>query len=65
MLKQVLNAKKTDKLVVYDGFNHLFQHASTSFPNEYGDIEETFSEEVLADIIYWINALESQPNNKR
>lgn len=57
MLKQTLKIKKNDKLIIYDGLNHLFQHAKTGFPNEYGDIEETFSDEVLTDIIDWINDL--------
>lgn len=39
---------------VYPGLNHLFQHAATGLPTEYGDIEETISTEVLADIAAWI-----------
>lgn len=39
---------------VYPGLNHLFQHAETGLPTEYGDIEETISAEVLADIAAWI-----------
>ena len=37
--------------------NHLFQHCTTGMPDEYGDIEETFSEEVLQDIVEWIEKL--------
>lgn len=39
---------------VYEGLNHLFQHADTGSPNEYARIEETISPEVLADIADWI-----------
>lgn len=39
---------------VYPELNHLFQHAATGLPTEYGEIEETISPEVLADIAAWI-----------
>lgn len=39
---------------IYEGLNHLFQHAGTGSPNEYAQIEETISPEVLADIADWI-----------
>lgn len=34
--------------------NHFFQNADTGLPNEYGEIEETMSPEVLEIILYWI-----------
>ena len=37
--------------------NHLFQHCKTGLPAEYGEIEETFSPEVLKIITDWINGL--------
>jgi len=39
---------------VFPGLNHLFQHADTGLPNEYGEIEETMSPEVLETISEWI-----------
>ena len=36
------------------GLNHLFQHCTTGSLNEYADIEETFSPEVLKIISDWI-----------
>jgi uncharacterized protein len=42
---------------VMPGLNHLFQHTSTGLPTEYGDIEETFSPEVLKIMSDWILAL--------
>lgn len=39
-----------------DGLNHLFQHAGTGLPNEYGLIEETFAPEALAAMTEWILA---------
>jgi hypothetical protein len=36
------------------GLNHLFQHASTGLPNEYGKIEETLAPEVLERVSAWI-----------
>ena len=41
----------------YDGLNHFFQHAVTGKLDEYGQIEETISPEVLSDIIAWIKSL--------
>lgn len=45
---------------VYPGLNHMFQHASTGMPDEYGRIEETFSTEVLCDIVKFINSTVKQ-----
>ncbi len=41
----------------YPGLNHLFQHCTTGLINEYGNIEETLSPEVLSDIASWIKGL--------
>ncbi len=41
----------------YVGLNHLFQSASTGLPQEYGELRETFSPQVMADLIDWIKAL--------
>lgn len=38
----------------YEDRNHLFQHCQTGLVNEYGKIEETFSEDVLKDIEAWL-----------
>lgn len=42
------------KVKVYDGLNHLMQHAVTGDVEEYGQIEETISPEVLSDIVGFI-----------
>jgi uncharacterized protein len=39
-----------------EGLNHLFQHAETGAPAEYGTIEETFAPEALSAISEWIGA---------
>jgi hypothetical protein len=36
------------------GLNHLFQHAPTGSPTEYGGIEETMAPEALTAISDWI-----------
>lgn len=41
----------------YIGLNHLFQSAETGLPQEYGSLRETFSPQVMADILAWINSL--------
>ena len=38
----------------FQNLNHLFQNCETGLVNEYGNIEETFSEEVLSEITKWI-----------
>jgi pimeloyl-ACP methyl ester carboxylesterase len=43
--------------VSFPGLNHLFQHCKTGLPAEYGEIEETFSPEVLKLMSDWILAL--------
>ena len=39
------------------GLNHLFQHCSTGELAEYGKIEETFSPDVISEMISWISGL--------
>ena len=38
----------------YPGLNHLFQNCKTCTAQEYAELEETFSVEVLSDIATWI-----------
>ncbi|MDE5745058.1 MAG: alpha/beta hydrolase, partial [Paramuribaculum sp.] len=45
------------KIVSYNGLNHLMQHAVTGDVEEYSSIEETISQDVLADITTFINTL--------
>jgi fermentation-respiration switch protein FrsA (DUF1100 family) len=40
----------------YEGLNHMFQPATTGAISEYGAIETTFDEAVLADMAEWISA---------
>jgi hypothetical protein len=56
-LKQLLQPSKKHLIKEYPGLNHLFQHCTTGLPNEYAQIEETISPEVLQDIAEWINSL--------
>ena len=39
----------------YPELNHMFQHAATGLPDEYGEIEETIAPVVLQDIYSWLN----------
>jgi uncharacterized protein len=45
------------RTVKMQGLNHLFQHCKSGMPSEYGNIEETFSPEVLKIMADWINGL--------
>lgn len=58
-LRRSLLSNKRNLIKEYEGLNHLFQHCQTGLPTEYATIEETFSEEVLNDIIAWIKKLMS------
>ncbi|HUQ10845.1 MAG TPA: alpha/beta hydrolase [Steroidobacteraceae bacterium] len=50
-------AKNRDvTLQTFPGLNHLFQHAKTGAPSEYGAIEETMSPEVMNATAQWILA---------
>ena len=40
--------------IEYPGLNHLFQKCNKCDISEYGDIEETFSTDVMFDIVKWI-----------
>ena len=48
------SGNKSIKTMNLPGLNHLFQHCKTGLPAEYGNIEETFSPEVLKIIKDWI-----------
>ena len=41
----------------YESLNHLFQHCTPATALNYGAIEETISEDVLSDMVGWINEL--------
>ena len=56
-IKQLLSKSSQICIKEYPGLNHLFQHCTTGLPNEYGQIEETISPEVLQDIAAWMNSL--------
>ena len=42
------------QIISYPNLNHLFQNSTTGLPSEYGQIEETFSEKVMKDMVEWI-----------
>ena len=56
-LRQLLPPSKKHLIKEYPSLNHLFQHCTTGLPEEYGQIEETVSPEVLQDIAQWIKGL--------
>ena len=56
-IEQMLPANGKNRCKEYAGLNHLFQHCQTGAPMEYGQIEETMSEEVMKDIANWILGL--------
>ncbi len=56
-IERNLPKSKKNLIKEYPGLNHLFQHCTTGATNEYRQIEETISPEVLSDIAEWINGL--------
>ena len=56
-IQRLLPKSKNNLTKEYPGLNHLFQHCTTGIGNEYRQIEETISPEVLSDIAEWINGL--------
>ncbi len=56
-IERLLPKSKNNLTKEYPGLNHLFQHSTTGLPNEYRQIEETISPEVLCDIAEWIKRL--------
>lgn len=56
-IERLLPKSKYNLIKEYPGLNHLFQHCTTGLTNEYRQIEETISPEVLSDIAEWINGL--------
>ena len=53
-IRQLLPTSQKNLIKEYPSLNHLFQHCTTGLPTEYGEIEETISEEVLKDIAQWL-----------
>ena len=53
------NLPKNSKTVLkeYENMNHLFQKAKTGRVAEYAQIEETINEQILKDIVDWIETL--------
>lgn len=56
-IERVLPQNDRSQVKEYEGLNHLFQPCTTGLPTEYYGIEQTLSEEVLADISDWIVGL--------
>lgn len=56
--ERLLPENKKTRIKEYPGLNHLFQHCLLGTVAEYGQIEETLSEEVLEDITEWIRELQ-------
>lgn len=57
VLKAGLPSNSRSVIRAEDGLNHLFQHCATGEVSEYKSIEETFSPEVLSEMIAWIKTL--------
>ena len=53
-IRNKLQENAKSEIKSYPGLNHLFQHARTGLINEYGEIDETISPEVIADVVNWI-----------
>jgi fermentation-respiration switch protein FrsA (DUF1100 family) len=57
-LAEASKKSKADmKLILAEGLNHLFQQCKTCSVLEYGELEETFSTDVLLQMTNWIKEL--------
>lgn len=56
-IKAALPTNEKTQVKEYPGLNHLFQHAETGLPIEYGQVEETIAPEVVSDICKWVQNL--------
>lgn len=56
-IKRLLPKNDANLIKEYPSLNHLFQHCSKGYVAEYATIEETISEDVMADIADWIKGL--------
>lgn len=56
-LKEKLPTNKRNRILTMEGLNHLMQHCQTGMVNEYMQIEETISPEVLDEIVSWVKQL--------
>lgn len=56
-LRRLLPPNSQTLIKSYADLNHLFQHCTTGRPDEYAEMEETISEEVLEDIVTWLSSL--------
>ena len=45
------------KTIKMEGVNHLFQTCTTGSPDEYGEIEETFSTKAMNEMLKWLKKL--------
>ncbi len=56
-LRAGLPANPATSIREMPGLNHLLQHCVTGETDEYGEIEETISGEVLSEMVLWVNEL--------
>ena len=64
-LRTIQNTLKPNTLSQFKllpGLNHLFQECDTGFPDEYGEIEQSFSPKALEEIIGWLDKITTKPN---
>lgn len=57
LLRNLLPDKGKNLIKEYPGKNHLFQNCTRASSLQYEEIEETISQDVLEDIVWWINSL--------
>lgn len=57
LIKQHLPASEKHLIKEYEALNHFLQHCTPATALSYGQIEETISEEVLQDLVNWIQSI--------
>lgn len=54
-LEKALHHNPAAKVMKLEGLNHLFQEATSGLPQEYAQIEQTFSPQAMQIILDWLN----------
>ena len=59
------NGNTSVKIKEYKGMNHLFQRCNTCDVAEYAKIETTIDQEVIDDIINWLNEVTRNASQRK
>jgi pimeloyl-ACP methyl ester carboxylesterase len=65
IMEQLGQNNPHNKMILYPDLNHLMQKATTGAISEYGQIEETFHQQAMEDMLNWIKRLPNKGGKKK